>query len=67
MFRGFTSIVYKESIHILRDPKTLFLMLLIPGEPGSEPAELAEWADTPTAFRIETGGMAGWRDGGIAG
>ncbi len=31
MFRGFTSIVYKETIHIVRDPKTLFLMLLIPG------------------------------------
>jgi len=31
VFRGFTSIVYKESIHILRDPKTLFLMLMIPG------------------------------------
>lgn len=31
MFRGFTSIVYKETIHILRDPKTLFLMILIPG------------------------------------
>lgn len=31
VFRGFTSIVYKESIHILRDPRTLFLMILIPG------------------------------------
>lgn len=31
MFRGFTSIVYKESIHIIRDPRTLFLMLLVPG------------------------------------
>ncbi|HOZ48122.1 MAG TPA: ABC transporter permease [Candidatus Hydrogenedentes bacterium] len=31
MFRGLTSIVYKETIHILRDPKTLFLMMLIPG------------------------------------
>lgn len=31
MFRGLTSIVYKESIHVIRDPKTLFLMLLIPG------------------------------------
>lgn len=30
MFKGLTSIIYKESIHILRDPKTLFLMLLIP-------------------------------------
>lgn len=31
MFRGLTSIFYKESIHILRDPRTLFLMLLVPG------------------------------------
>ncbi len=31
MFRGFTSILYKETIHILRDPRTLFLMLMIPG------------------------------------
>ena len=31
MFRGFTSILYKESIHVLRDPRTLFLMLMIPG------------------------------------
>lgn len=31
MFRGITSIIYKESIHITRDPRTLFLMLLIPG------------------------------------
>ena len=31
MFRGFTSIVYKETIHVLRDQLTLFLMLLIPG------------------------------------
>ncbi len=30
MFRGLTSIVYKETIHVLRDSKTLFLMLLIP-------------------------------------
>ena len=30
MFRGLTSIVYKETIHVLRDGKTLFLMLLIP-------------------------------------
>jgi ABC transporter DrrB family efflux protein len=30
MFRGLTSIVYKETIHVLRDPRTLFLMLLIP-------------------------------------
>jgi hypothetical protein len=31
MFRGFSSIFYKETIHILRDPRTLFLMLMIPG------------------------------------
>ncbi len=31
MFRGWTSIVYKETIHILRDPRTLFLILLVPG------------------------------------
>ncbi|NUM53350.1 MAG: ABC transporter permease [Candidatus Hydrogenedentes bacterium] len=31
MFRGFNAIVYKETIHILRDPKTLLLMLVIPG------------------------------------
>ncbi len=31
MFRGAFSVFYKESIHILRDPKTLFLMLLVPG------------------------------------
>jgi ABC-type multidrug transport system permease subunit len=30
MFRGFSAIVYKETRHILRDPRTLFLMLLIP-------------------------------------
>ena len=30
MFRGLAAIVYKESRHILRDPRTLFLMLLIP-------------------------------------
>lgn len=30
MFRGLTSIVYKETIHVMRDRKTLFLMLLIP-------------------------------------
>jgi ABC-type multidrug transport system permease subunit len=30
MFRGLTSIVYKETIHVLRDPRTFFLMLLIP-------------------------------------
>lgn len=31
MFRGLGSVIYKESIHIARDPRTLFLMLLIPG------------------------------------
>lgn len=31
VFRGITSIIYKESIHILRDPRTLFLMILVPG------------------------------------
>lgn len=31
MFRGLSSIIYKEMFHIIRDPKTLFLMLLIPG------------------------------------
>ncbi|HPO12732.1 MAG TPA: ABC transporter permease [Candidatus Hydrogenedentes bacterium] len=30
MFRGLYAIIYKETRHILRDPKTLFLMLLIP-------------------------------------
>lgn len=30
MFRGLTSIIYKEYKHILRDPRTLFLMLLVP-------------------------------------
>lgn len=30
MFRGLNSIIYKETRHILRDPKTLFLMLLLP-------------------------------------
>lgn len=30
MIEGIGSIVYKESRHILRDPKTLFLMLVIP-------------------------------------
>ncbi|MCF6287480.1 MAG: ABC transporter permease, partial [Candidatus Hydrogenedentes bacterium] len=29
-FKGLVSIMYKESRHILRDPKTLFLMLLVP-------------------------------------
>ncbi len=31
MFRGLTSIVYKETIHVIRDPRTLFFMILIPG------------------------------------
>lgn len=31
MFRGFPAIFYKETIHVLRDPKTLFLMMIIPG------------------------------------
>lgn len=31
MVKGLTSIIYKETFHILRDPRTLFLMLLIPG------------------------------------
>ena len=31
MFRGLNAIMYKESRHILRDPKTLFFMLLLPG------------------------------------
>ncbi|MBI2423432.1 MAG: ABC transporter permease [Candidatus Hydrogenedentes bacterium] len=31
MFRGIGSIIYKECIHIVRDPRTLFLMLLVPG------------------------------------
>jgi len=30
MLKGISSIVYKETIHIVRDPKTLFLVLLIP-------------------------------------
>jgi ABC-type multidrug transport system permease subunit len=30
MVKGFAAIVYKESRHILRDPRTLFLMLLVP-------------------------------------
>ncbi len=30
MFKGLTSIVYKETFHILRDFRTLFLMLLLP-------------------------------------
>lgn len=31
MFRGLSSIIYKETIHVVRDPRTLFFMLLIPG------------------------------------
>jgi len=31
VFRGISAIVYKEMIHVARDPRTLFLMLLIPG------------------------------------
>ncbi|MBI1318304.1 MAG: ABC transporter permease subunit [Candidatus Hydrogenedens sp.] len=31
MFRGLGAIFYKETIHIIRDPRTLFLMLMIPG------------------------------------
>ncbi len=31
MFKGITAIMYKEGIHIFRDPRTLFLMLLVPG------------------------------------
>jgi ABC-type multidrug transport system permease subunit len=30
MFKGLTSIIYKETFHILRDFRTLFLMLLLP-------------------------------------
>lgn len=30
MFRGLGAIIYKESRHILRDPRTLFLMMLVP-------------------------------------
>ena len=30
MFKGFFAVVYKESRHILRDPRTLFLMMLVP-------------------------------------
>jgi len=30
LFKGLTSIVYKETIHVFRDPKTLVLMLLVP-------------------------------------
>jgi ABC-type multidrug transport system permease subunit len=29
-FRGLSAVIYKESKHILRDPRTLFLMLLVP-------------------------------------
>lgn len=31
MFKGMSAVLYKESIHVIRDPFTLFLMLLIPG------------------------------------
>lgn len=31
MFRGIVAVVYKEFIHVIRDPITLFLMLLVPG------------------------------------
>jgi len=31
MFRGIGAVIYKEFIHVIRDPITLFLMLLIPG------------------------------------
>ena len=31
MFRGLTSIIYKEIFHIIRDPRAVFLMVLIPG------------------------------------
>lgn len=31
MIKGVLPVLYKEFIHILRDPRTLFLMLLIPG------------------------------------
>lgn len=31
MFRGISAVVYKEFIHVVRDPITLFLMLLVPG------------------------------------
>ncbi len=30
MFNGLAAIVYKETRHVLRDPRTLFLMLLLP-------------------------------------
>ncbi len=30
MFRGITSIMYKEVIHMLRDPRTFLLMLVVP-------------------------------------
>ncbi len=30
MFHGFSAIVYKETRHIMRDPVSLFLMLIIP-------------------------------------
>ena len=31
MFAGMFAVLYKESIHVIRDPFTLFLMLIIPG------------------------------------
>lgn len=31
MFRGIRAVIYKEAIHIGRDPRTLLLMLVIPG------------------------------------
>ncbi len=31
MFKGLSAIVFKETIHVFRDPKTLMLMLLVPG------------------------------------
>lgn len=31
MFKGLGAVIYKESKHILRDPRTLFLMMLVPG------------------------------------
>lgn len=30
MFRGLAAITYKETRHVLRDPRTLFLMMLVP-------------------------------------
>lgn len=31
MFQGFVAIMYKETRHIFRDPRSLFLMLIMPG------------------------------------